>query len=221
MKQKTTKSNRFFVAGSLFLLLLVSIRVDAAENWVTFAASPIGSKVKIEGTSSVHDWTMEGQLLAGKVEFEPGFDLNPSLKPGKINARALVSIPVSSIHNPDVKKKGMDDVMQQAMKHEQFPKIEFRLTDFVLKEAPSSPEGLYRFDSKGELTLAGVTNKIEMPITILRVSPTRLKVSGTNDLKMTAYGITPPSPKILPIKTGDDVKVIFDWVVAKRAEPAK
>jgi polyisoprenoid-binding protein YceI len=218
MKMKTRKSNRLFVAGSLFLLLLLPIRVNAAENAVTYGASPIGSRVKLEGTSTLHAWTMEGQLLPGKIEFEPGLDLTPSLKPGKINARVQVSIPVSSIHNPDVKKKGMDDVMQQAMKQEQFPNIQFRLTDFVLKEAVGSPE-LYKFDSKGELTVAGVTNKIEMPITILRVSPTRLKVSGTNDLKMTAYGIAPPT--LVGIKTGDEVKVMFDWVVAKRSEPAK
>jgi len=215
---KTTKACGSLLAGCLLVLALA--RVNAAENWVAYSASPTGSKVKIDGTSTLHAWTMESQLVSGKMEFEPGFKLDPSLKPGKVNARAQISMPVRQFKST---KDAMDQVMQQAMKEPQFPKIEYRLTELVLKEAPKMPEGPYPFDSKGELVIAGVTNKIAMPITLLRVSPTRVKVSGSTENKMTDYGVTPPAPKLAlgALKTGDDIKITFDWVANQRADAAK
>jgi hypothetical protein len=190
----------------------------AAENWVAFNASPTGSRVKIDGTSTLHAWTMESQLVSGKLEFEPGFQLDSALKPGKIQVRGQISMPVRQFKST---KDSMDQVMQQAMKSDQFPKIEFRVTELELKESPKAAEGLFQFDSKGELIIAGVTNKISMPVTILRVSPVRIKVSGSTNLKMTAYGITPPAPKLAAgaLTTGDDVKITFDWVATQRSEP--
>lgn len=220
MKINRIKSHRPFIAGKLALsstlALLLLASASAAENWVAYLASANGSRVKIEGTSTLHDWTMESTLVAGKMELEEGFKLDSSLKPGKVNARVTVSMPVRQFKNG--KYSGMDEVMQQAMKEDKSPKIEYKLTELVFKEAPKSADAPYSFDSTGELTVAGVTKKISMPITIFQVSPVRLKVAGTIGLKMTDYGVVPPAPKIAGgfIKTGDEVKISFDWVAAQR-----
>jgi hypothetical protein len=46
-----------------------------------------------------------------------------------------------------------------------------------------------------------------------------LKFSGTTALKMTDFGIQPPAPSLALglIKTGDDVKITFEWLTAKAA----
>ena len=200
------------------ILLILAASIQAAENWTRYNAQPTGSKVKIEGTSTIHDWTMEGQIIGGYVELDPGFDAAP--KPGKVSARALVSIPVRSLNSG---KASMDSVMQQAMKQANHPKIEYRLTEMSLKEMPKSPEGPYQFDTKGELAVAGVTNKISMPVSMQRIDKTKLKFSGSTPIKMTDYGVTPPAPTIGLglIKTGNDVKITFEWITAQRAQTAK
>jgi hypothetical protein len=50
----------------------------------------------------------------------------------------------------------------------------------------------------------------------------KLKITGTANIKMTDFKIEPPAPKIALglIKTGDPVKIIFDWNVMQRAAPA-
>ena len=77
-------------------------------------------------------------------------------------------------------------------------------------------------EAKGELAVAGVTNKITMTVNVLPLGEKRLKITGTTNLKMTDYKIEPPSPKIAMglIKTGDDVKLIFEWMLAQRRIPA-
>jgi YceI-like protein len=201
-----------FTAG---ILLSLTVSIQAAEDWIRYTAQPAGSKVKIEGTSTLHAWTMEGLIIGGYVELDPGFEAAP--KPGKVVARAQVAIPVRSIKSG---KSEMDNVMQQAMKQDVHPKIEYRLTEMSLKEAPKSPGGPFQFDTKGELTVAGVTNKISMLVGMERIDKTKLKFSSSAPLKMTDFGVTPPV-KFGVFRTGDDIKIAFEWITVQRAETAK
>jgi polyisoprenoid-binding protein YceI len=86
----------------------------------------------------------------------------------------------------------------------------------TLKEKPSSPHGPYLFDTRGELTISGVTRTNAMVVAMEKLDANKWKFSGTNSMKMTDYGIKPPSPALALglIKTGDDVTVSFEWVTA-------
>jgi len=57
-----------------------------------------------------------------------------------------------------------------------------------------------------------------MPVNVLPLGEKKLKISGTTTVKMTDFKIEPPAPKIAMgmIKTGDEVKLIFDWMVVQR-----
>ena len=93
-----------------------------------------------------------------------------------------------------------------AMSMAKFPKIEYRLTELSLKETPKTATGPFTFDSKGELSLSGVTNKVAFPVTMTKTDK-GLSTTGTTSVKMTSYGITPPG-LIVAIKTGDDVTLV-------------
>jgi hypothetical protein len=51
----------------------------------------------------------------------------------------------------------------------------------------------------------------------------KIKISGTTSVKMSAFKIEAPAPKIAMgmIKTGDDVKLIFDWVIGPPKKTAQ
>jgi polyisoprenoid-binding protein YceI len=78
------------------------------------------------------------------------------------------------------------------------------------------------FDAKGELAVAGITNQISMPVSVLPLGEKKLKISGTVSVKMSDFKIESPAPKLAGglIKTGDEVKLIFDWMVAQRKAAA-
>ena len=130
-----------------------------------------------------------------------------------MDAHVESSIPVRSVKSG---KKGMDEVMQQAMNAAKHPKIQYHLTEMTLKEPHAAGTPL-QFDTKGELAINGVTNKIALPVTIENVDKTKLKVIGAIPLKMTDFKVTPPAPSIGLglIKTGDEVKISFEWLVAQ------
>jgi polyisoprenoid-binding protein YceI len=201
---------------SLLTLTLMLAAAVARAQMTTFAAQPTGSKMKIDGTSSIHDWSIEGGIIAGTLELDSKFVADPTkAQAGKIPAKVEVSIPVRTLKSG---KTPMDNVAYQAMGQQQFPKIEYRLTELMLKETPKTANGPFTFDSKGELSIKGKTNTVSFPVTMTRADKA-LKVSGTYKLKMTDYGVPPPAPKILgmsTIKTGDEVTLTFDWATQQK-----
>ena len=192
-------------------------------------AARSGSRVRIEGTSNIHDWQVESPFVGGSLEVGPGFPLEPgqALEPGPVQAQAEVFIQVRSLKSVD--KDGrpysdkMDEIMWESLREQQNRRIRYRLVEMSFKGATNVNEVLqYEFDSRGELEVAGVTNEITMPVFVQPLGSGKLKISGGTSLKMTSFKIDPPAPKLAlgSIKIGDDVNIQFDWVVAARSGPA-
>jgi polyisoprenoid-binding protein YceI len=208
MNMKTLSSQIRLAA--LSATLLFSAGSLLAQNAVRYEAQP-GSKIKIDGTSTVHEWTVEGAIIGGFVEFGPGFDSN---KAGKVDVKVEATVPARSLHNKNG-YKGMDERMHDALKVKEYPKITYKLTELKLKQAPKAADEPLQFDSKGELTVSGVTQSLSMPVTMEKQDG-KLKTSGDLSLKMTSFKIDPPAPKIALglISTGDDIKIHFEWITS-------
>src|SRR6476469_7066243 len=58
-----------------------------------------GSKMRIEGTSAIHDWQVESPLILGILEVGPNFPLEPgqTVSPGKVEAKGQATVKVQSL----------------------------------------------------------------------------------------------------------------------------
>jgi polyisoprenoid-binding protein YceI len=190
-----------------------------------YGAQPRDNSVKVQGTSTLHDWEMQGTQIGGFIEFGAGVALDPTQASISgidakdiVPAKARVIIPVDSVHSEaDHLPEVMDHLMQEAMKDDQFKTISYVLTELTFK-GPHTPGKPFDFDSKGDLIIAGVTNKVGFPITIECVDPAKIKICGTVPVKMTAFGVTPPAPNfgLGMMKCGDDVNIVFAWTLKKK-----
>ena len=214
---------RTFIAGNLSLLLLAGLSLQAADM-VKFSARS-GSKMRLEGTSNIHDWQVESTLIGGYLEAGQGFPTEPgqNCTPGKVEAKGEAFVTARSLKS--VEKDGkpysdkMDEVMYEHLLAQKNPRIMYRLTELTLKEPAKSKDAPYVFEAKGDLAVAGVTNSITMPVNVQPLGDKKIKVTGTTTVKMTDFKVEPPAPKIAlgMIKTGDPVKIIFEWNLAQRA----
>ena len=151
------------------LLLSISSAAPAAER---FAAAK-GSSVKIEGTSTLHNWSMEGSTINGQVEVAG--DWQKALDQAIVD----VSIPVASIKSEHAR---MDRIMAEALKT---PEITYRLTNATL-QTPSLVH------ATGKLTIAGTTRDVAMDIAIMKEGDAQYVLTGKTPVRMTDYGIKPP-----------------------------
>jgi polyisoprenoid-binding protein YceI len=191
-----------------------------AQEFVKFTPQPQGCKVRMEGTSTIHDWYAESSIIGGSVELDKKFPTDPAVKlePMKINAKVNAFIPVRSLKSSS--GRAMDEIMYNHMEAKTYPKIEFTLHEMDLPKIPArgNPVAI----AVGELVVHGVTNKITMSVGIERISPTKIKFYSAVPvkLKMTDFKINPPNPNIggVGIKTGDEVSITFEWILNKAEE---
>jgi len=199
---------RSFTVKAVALLL----GVVAVSAQVRYQASP-GSKVKIDGTSTIHDWTVEGGVIGGFIEFESDSVIDPAkATTGEVKAKVEVTFPVRTLQSG---KKPMNDIMYDTMKVKDHTAIKYVLKEMKAQERKAGEP--LKFDTKGDLTVAGVTKPIDMVVT-LEPQGNKLKATGSKQLKMTDFGMKPPAPAVGLglIKTADEVTITFEWVTTKK-----
>ena len=227
MKKSLSLSFKFAtpkLSAGLAALMLSLGSVMPAGAQTRYNSLPQACSVKVDGTSTAHDWEMEGKIIGGSIEFSPGVILDaaqttiPGLNDGKVPVKVRALIPVQSVHAkvdhmPDV----MDHLMQEHLKADQFGRIEYALTEMTFK-GPHDPGKPFTFDTTGNLSIAGVTNKVTFPVTIEVLDAEKIKVNATVPLKMTAFHVDPPAPNIGLglMRCGDDIKIIIDWTLKTR-----
>lgn len=188
----------------------------ATAGVIRYDAQPVGSKARIEGTSSIHDWHMESAVVGGFMEVDAKFPESALTDPAAAKPNIQASIPVRSLKSGT---KRMDEVMQEKMEEPKFKKIEYKLTELKPKSAAGAT-GALQFESEGELTIHGVTKTLNMPVTIEKQDG-KLKVAGSTSLKMSDYKVEAPKLSLLglgSITTGDDIKVIIEWMAAPKVQ---
>ncbi len=203
-------TSRFSTALICAGALLAAGSIIAADA-VRYTPVPNSCKLRMDGTSTIHDWHAETDIIGGFMELDATF-VDGKSAPVAVKPKVEVKIPVRSLKTSGGKR--MDAVMQEHMKFEQFKFIEYRVIELTPKAGAAG-----QYDAKGTLTLAGVTKTNTMPVTIDRVDG-KLKVTGATAVKMTDHGIKPPAPEIAGIsliRTGDEVKLKFEWVTGPKA----
>lgn len=179
-----------------------------------------GSSLSIDGTSTVHDWSVSTKLMSGTIEFDTNFPLDPAAEKIEeiiVQPKVEVSIPVRSIKSGQTR---MDEVMHATMKRDEHPDATYKLVSLKASETPRKSGDPLQFDSTGILTVAGATKLVKFPVSFKNEADGKLKISGRTTVKMTDFGMKPPAPKVALgfIKTGDEVDIKFEWI-AKKQEP--
>ena len=87
------KQIRFLSKCAIGVALCAALAAWAADS-IQFESRP-GSKIKLDGTSTVHDWTVESQIIKGTMEVPADFAKDPAA--AAKNTKVEVTIPVRSL----------------------------------------------------------------------------------------------------------------------------
>ena len=193
-------------AGAIALTATLQLHAADAASYI----SQPGSKMRIEGTSTIHDWHAESKLIGGRFECPADFPVTEPAKAkvGKVDFSAATMIMANSFSCSS--GSAMDKVMRGAMKADQHRFIRYTLKEATVKEAKADSVLL---STKGDLSVSGITKSVSMDVTMKPAGADKLTFSGTTKVKMTDFGIQPPSPAVSLglIKTADDVTLKFEW----------
>ena len=181
------------ITGAVAALTATSVSAQMAlpENLTLSSAS----KVWFDGTSNVKSFSCS----AGKLDVDVASDADAT--PAKLVKSASLTIPVAQL---DCKNGKMNGHMRDALKADKNPKIMWKLSSYTI-------DGNAVVMS-GTLAIAGKENPIELRGRGAYTNGT-LTLKGSKVLKMTDFGVKPPSLMFGTMKVADPVTVWYDLVL--------
>lgn len=177
-------------------LLVVLFMVLVGHSQESFSLSST-STLKINGSSTIHDWTVEANSIKGSMEIK-----------GEEIKELLFQVDVAKINSE--RGAAMDKKMHAALKKEEHPQVSFKL-----QEVKKVSEAVNTVNLKGLLTIAGVGKEVEITSQFQNVDG-NYTFKGAKEITLRDFNMVPPTAMFGQIIVGDDVTVDFDLVFAKK-----
>lgn len=167
-----------------------------------------GGKLWIDGNSTLHKYKVETttfDLNTGAVSLNSPTVSNINAFLNQISGNFVLSIPVKSLKDPE---PGFNGALRKDLKYKQHPNIVFSLSSATAAPDPSQA-GVYDVTAHGILTVAGVQNP-ETLSAVFKVKGNTIRITGKKKLKMSDFGIKPPTMFFGTVKTDDAITIPWD-----------
>lgn len=178
--------------ATIILLILAGFTVQA-QQLVKLDKS---SELSVSGTSTLHDWTIVAEDIAGSAAFD--------ITDGQIISVSDLNIKVK-VTEIKSGKSGMDKNTFNALKSDDHPYITFSLAN-----APATKSGSkYQVRGSGTLMIAGVKKPITVTA-LCSIAGNVISCQGSYAMKMTDFDVEPPTAMFGTIKTGNEITIDFN-----------
>lgn len=197
--------------GSIVLALLLGLAQGAGAAGLSLRSA----QVRLDGDSSLHPYHALTQevLVSVSVEAKPKAPAPVSalglLKAGGVKALS-VEVPVATLKSGDSR---LDKNMRKALKAADAPKIAFVMEGYDLKEGEAGNASLTAW---GRLSVAGKEQGVTLTAEAA-MTGVNLELKGSQELRMTDFGIEPPQMMMGIIKTKD--KVVISYRLSMELSP--
>lgn len=197
------------------ILLLVSVLATATAAhaqvggaWTPAVVLAPESRLWLEGRSNVNRFTCRAEGLAQSVRVGPPSEVWEITGLPEPLQRMALGIPVRGLRCGNAR---MDRDLYRAIGSVDHPLMTFRLYTYHALSPTST--GAYTVKAVGVLGLAGRENVVMVDTRVERLPDGRVRLRGSKALRMTDFGIEPPTAMLGIVKAHDEIVVRFDFVV--------
>lgn len=188
----------------IILLILITSSVLAAGAQSKYYLDNSKSSLIIEGTSSVHDWEMEANDLKSDMMV-------------RFNGQKIEEITDASFSSPADQVLSDNSIMNskthKALKADDYSVIHFNMRSVSgLNVNGSNISG----QVIGIVKIAGVSKTIRVSFNGKVNGDRSISIQGTVPLKMTDFKIDPPTAMLGALKTGDNIKINYNFLYKNR-----
>ena len=164
------------------------------------------SRLWLEGTSNVRDWTCKATSMEATIE------VSSSESDGRVRSESVngvsVKVPVRMLKCGD---RHMEAHMYTALKSTD------SANGFITAEVVEIPQSVVtgqKTETEATLTIAGIKRIVRMTVTSDVLADGTRRARGTVPILMTDFGITPPRPWGGILRTADRVLIQFEIFIA-------
>ncbi len=186
----------------LALTLAATLATGVAGQGTNALRLAIGpeSKIWIEGSSTVRKFSCSTSDFQATAR--------PTVTPLTAVQTVDVTVPVKSL---SCGNGTMEKHLQHALKADEDPAIRFELKSYTVGEKTAAGTEV---KASGVMTIAGTSKTVELT-GVVAPTATGLRVQGETPLRMTEYGVKPPTLMLGTLKVADAITVHYDVVLER------
>jgi polyisoprenoid-binding protein YceI len=199
------KKNLLSIAICSIVFIMGSGYIQNSQATYNISNSKLND-MKLSGTSTFHDWTMDTKTFTGQAQF--------SMKPGSAyQISAIKSLTFSlAVSNLKSGESGLDNNAYKALKTNQFKNIAYNLLSATILPQKGNK---CLVKTQGSLSIAGVTKPVSMDVYCTVNNDGTIACTGSDKLNMTDYQVKPPTFMLGAMKTGNAITLDFTLVYKK------
>jgi polyisoprenoid-binding protein YceI len=195
-KDKLTALIQVMMAVVIFLIMPQLSKAQATYK----LAEGADATIKVLGSSNVHDWTMTATAMESKGTFRVA---------GKeLKGISALSFSVA-FKNLKSEHSSMDSRTYKTVNATSFPIVIYKLNTAAVSFVDKNK---YLVKTEGWLAISGVSKPISMDVTAVVNSDNTITCTGSQKIKLTDYGIKPPSFMLGAMKVYDDLTIQFTLI---------
>lgn len=190
------------------------------------------SRVWIEGTSTVNDFTCSTQQIEGHAQLT--LESSSTASPSSDTTRAQNAVPTAStdpsadtptilarvpVRALDCGKRRQNRDLYEAMKASNHPEIQYEIVQANVMAPPDSSRDHYVLEAIGNLTIAGETRTVRLTLQGRRLGDGRVHAQGTLPIQMTQFNVDPPTAMLGLIRVRDEITVHFNVTAVPADQP--
>ena len=164
------------------------------------------SRLWVAGTSTVRAFQCQAGAFDAKVESSGADAVAAVLAGEKAVSTVEVTVPAEKL---DCRNGTMNEHMRKAIKAKEFPTVVFRATSYDLARTSES----VGVTLNGSLTLGGVEKAITVQAQAKPGADGALIVAGTRQVRMSEFGLKPPTLMLGTMRVDEKITVGFEVVL--------
>ncbi|MFD0940241.1 YceI family protein [Pedobacter boryungensis] len=198
MKTLNTSNGIWLGLKTTLLVFFLALQTSSAQTVYKIDGGK-SATLTVLGTSNVHDWTM----VSTAAESQGAFKFNAKDELIGLSTFNL-TVAAKSLKSG---KSSMDSRTYKSLKADEFPTISYQLKSVEITTIQANK---FKIQTKGTVAIAGKTEPITMMVTAVVNADKSITCTGSTALKLTDFGIEPPSFMLGAMKVGNDLTVKFN-----------
>ena len=195
---------RWRIAKALSLFCLAPVAMAATPSMIALDLQP-SSRLWISGTSTVRSFECSATSFEANVESTAGATA-AVLAGEKAVMGVEIRVPTERL---DCRNGTMNEHMLKALKAKTNPTIVFKLASYDLAKQSDA----VHVTLNGTLAMGGAEKPINMTVNATEGPTGTLHVVGTHELRMTEWGLKPPTLMLGTMRVDDRIKIAFDLLL--------
>lgn len=174
------------------------------------------SRIWIEGSSNVNQFECQAREHRGEVIiYETTTLTGDTVSVDVDSTKIFLEIDVLGI---ECGRNRMNRDLQNALKADDYPNITFVFDEVLSSNGNGIDPNSIKLEVNGNLTVAGVTREVVVHLTGFTLENGLIRAEGSKQIRMTDFGVQPPTAMLGLVKAEDGLTVHFDLIAKRKQE---